>query len=571
MKRSVVAALALTVMVAACSDLSGPPTAPPLPSQDRGAGGVIAGDYIVVFRDNVGNAPALARQLAAAHGGTIGFTYSAALKGFSATLPEQAAEALARNPNVAFIEADQIVTATADVQTPATWGLDRSDQRSRPLDNSYNYGATGAGVTVYILDTGIRTTHQDFGGRASGGYDAVTSGGSANDCNGHGTHVAGTVGGTTWGIAKEVSLVAVRVLGCSGSGSLSGVIAGVDWVTANHAPPAAANMSLGSGASLALDNAVSNSIAAGVTYAVAAGNGNRGGKEQDACGYSPARVPAALTVGASTSTDQKTSWSNFGNCVDLFAPGSGITSAWYTSNSATNTISGTSMASPHVAGAAALYLETNPGALPAQVGSAIVNAATQNIVTSSSTSNNHLLHTFFDGSTPPPVNQPPVASFTVSCNAALECAFTNTSSDPDGSIDTHSWDFGDESGSADESPAHTFNSAGIYTVELTVTDNEGSTSTASQNVQVGETSPPPAGLTLAAVAFKVKGLNSVELSWSGTSAANVAIFRNGDLIATTQNDGSHTDSLATRGGGSATYRVCEAGTNTCSADVPVAW
>ena len=240
-----------------------------------------------------------------------------------------------------------------------------------PLSNSYTYNQTGQGVHAYIIDTGIRATHQEFGGRVTNGADFIGDGNGTNDCNGHGTHVAGTTGGTTYGVAKSVTIHAVRVLGCTGSGSTSGVIAGVDWVTANHASPAVANMSLGGGASTALDNAVTSSVNSGVSYAVAAGNSNA-----NACNSSPARAAAAITVGATTSSDARSSFSNFGTCLDIFAPGSSITSAWSTSNTATNTISGTSMASPHVAGAIALYLQTNPGASGAAVTSALVNNST---------------------------------------------------------------------------------------------------------------------------------------------------------------------------------------------------
>jgi subtilisin family serine protease len=233
-------------------------------------------------------------------------------------MSDLARNGLLRDARVLRVEQDGTMEAFG-TQTSATWGLDRIDQRALPLSTTYTYTNTGSGVTAYIIDTGIRFSHNEFGGRATSGFDAV-DGGSADDCHGHGTHVAGTVGGSTYGVAKSVSLVAVRVLNCSGSGSTSGVIAGIDWVTTNHATRSVANMSLGGGASASLDAAVNNSIASGVTYAIAAGNGNNGGVAQDACKYSPARVAAAITVGATDKTDTKTSWSNYGNCVDIFAP-----------------------------------------------------------------------------------------------------------------------------------------------------------------------------------------------------------------------------------------------------------
>lgn len=262
-------------------------------------------------------------------------------------------------------------------QSPATWGIDRIDQRALPLSNSFSYTNTGAGVNAYIVDTGIRITHTQFGGRASIGTDTVGDGQNGNDCNGHGTHVAGTVGGSTYGVAKGVNLIAVRVLNCSGSGTTSGVIAGVDWVTSHHqaGQPAVANMSLGGGASTSLDNSVKNAITDGVTFAVSAGNNGI-----DACRQSPARVATALTVGATDNTDTRPSWSNFGSCLDLFAPGVSITSSVNTSDTATAVYSGTSMASPHVAGVAALYLQSNPGASPATVSSALTSNATTNVV-----------------------------------------------------------------------------------------------------------------------------------------------------------------------------------------------
>ncbi len=362
---------------------AGPSMAPLLGTDSPDA---IPGRYIVVFKDGVGAGQMEAAMGAAARGGgSVDMTYSSAIQGFAASLPAQALEGLRRNPNIAYIEADQVITLEA-TQSGATWGLDRIDQRSLPLSTSYTYNYTGAGVTVYIIDTGILYGHNDFGGRASFGFDAF--GGNGSDCNGHGTHVAGTVGGSVYGVAKGTSLVAVRVLDCNGSGTTSGVIAGVDWVTANAVKPAVANMSLGGSKNTTLDNAVTNSVNSGVTYAVAAGNSNR-----DACNFSPARAAAAITVGATTSSDARASYSNYGKCLDLFAPGSSITSAWYTSNTALNTISGTSMASPHVAGVAALYLEANPSASPSAVTSAIVNNATTGKVTSAGrNSPNRLLY-----------------------------------------------------------------------------------------------------------------------------------------------------------------------------------
>jgi subtilisin family serine protease len=382
----------------------------------RAATEPVAGSYIVVFKSSAVRSAAEARsqrplvaataqELGRAHGGDVTFVYQHALKGFAVRLTSVEAAALAASPRVAYVEPDQVVHAVA-TQSPATWGLDRIDQRDLPLNNAYSYNQKGQGVHAYIIDTGVRGTHQEFSGRMGNGADFVGDGNGTNDCNGHGTHVAGTTGGTTYGVAKQVTLHPVRVLNCQGSGTTSGVIAGVDWVTANHFSPAVANMSLGGGVSTPLDNAVSNSITSGVSYAIAAGNSNA-----NACNASPARVPAANTVGATTSTDARSSFSNFGTCVDIFAPGSSITSAWNTSNTATNTISGTSMATPHVAGAIALYLETNPGASPATVTSALVNNSTTGHVSNpGSGSPNQLLYSIVGGSPPPPPPPPPPGS-----------------------------------------------------------------------------------------------------------------------------------------------------------------
>ncbi|MFY1637557.1 S8 family serine peptidase [Solwaraspora sp. WMMB335] len=364
--------------------------------QQAGGTTAVAGSYIVVLKDTMvagkaGSARAAAitdraDSLAGQYGGAVNRVFATAVNGFEATLSAAAARRLAAHSSVAYVEQNHTVSLAATQTNPPSWGLDRIDQRNLPLSRSYTYPTTATNVTAYIIDTGIRTTHNDFGGRARAGFDAF--GGTSADCNGHGTHVAGTVGGAAYGVAKGVRLVAVRVLNCSGSGTIAGVVAGVDYVTANAVKPAVANMSLGGGASSTLDAAVTRSISSGVSYAVAAGNSNA-----NACNYSPARVPTAITVGATTSTDARASYSNIGSCLDLFAPGSSITSAWYTSNTATNTISGTSMASPHVAGAAALVLGRFPSYTPAQVASYLVTNATTGVVTGAgSGSPNRLLY-----------------------------------------------------------------------------------------------------------------------------------------------------------------------------------
>jgi len=355
----------------------------------------IENSYIVVLDDSVVGergrfsiAPYIASELALTHRGKLMRTYQHALNGFAVEMSPEDAEALSQDFRVKYVEEDGVVTLDATQSNPP-WGLDRIDQRNLPLNAIYTFNWTGSGVRAYVIDTGIRTTHTQFGGRASNVFDAF--GGSGADCNGHGTHVSGTIGGSTYGVAKSAMLRGVRVLDCNGSGSNSGVIAGVDWVTNNHINPAVANMSLGGGASSALDTAVNNLANSGVPIAVAAGNSNT-----DACTQSPARAANAITVGSITQSGARSSFSNFGVCLDIFAPGSSILSSYSTSDTATATLSGTSMASPHVAGVAALYKQFSPGASASTTRNAIVNGSTTGVVTSAgSGSPNRLLYSLF--------------------------------------------------------------------------------------------------------------------------------------------------------------------------------
>lgn len=385
--------------------------------------GALDGQYLVVLKDNATlrshGVGTVARGLVGRHHGTLGYTYQRALHGFSVRLSEREAKELAADPAVSFVEQDHVVHISDTQQNPPSWGLDRIDQRNLPLNNAYNFDTTASNVHAYVIDTGIRITHQTFGGRATNGRDTVDNDNVAQDGNGHGTHVAGTIGGSQYGVAKGVQLVAVRVLNNQGSGTTAGVVAGIDWVTANAIKPAVANMSLGGGADVTLDNAVTNSINSGVTYAIAAGNGDALGRPLDACTQSPARVPAAITVGATQQNDAKASFSNIGSCLDIFAPGVGITSSWNTSDTATNTISGTSMATPHVTGAAALILAGSPSLSPQQVRDTMVNNATTGVVGSpGSGSPNRLLFTGAGGTNPPPP-PPPGCSGTNSTPVAI--------------------------------------------------------------------------------------------------------------------------------------------------------
>ena len=429
--------------------------------------------YIVVLSGATTDAPGLAGQFVREHGGTVHFIYSKVFTGFAATLPPQALEALRRNPQVEAVVPDEEVHIE-EVQSSPVWNLDRIDQRALPLSNSYQYDAYGSGVTVYVMDTGIRYTHAEFEGRAVPGFDAFGS--TGNDCGGHGTHVAGTIGGKTYGVAKGVRLVSVRVFDCNGFGTTSAIAAGSDWILNHLSLPAVANMSFGSGANSTNDNSASKLLAAGVSVAVAAGNSGA-----DACNYSPARVPGVMTVGNSTSSDTRASTSNYGGCVDWFAPGSTILSAGIRSDTEAVYKSGTSMAAPHTAGVAALFLEIHPAATPQTVADSLYARTTKSVIASSNSSNNHLLYSLSGQlSVPPP--------------------------------------------------------------------------------------PPTAAITLSAVARRVKNDRYVDLLWSGATSSTVDVFRNNAKLTTVANGGAFTDRITTKGGGSWSYRVCEAGKTVCSAD-----
>jgi subtilisin family serine protease len=358
------------------------------PTLNASAEGVLPGRWIVTLKPGVASLTA---------GTSLGlrpdYVYTRALNGFAVRLSDSAARALLRDARILSIEPDGIATATT-TETSAPWGLDRIDQRKLPVDTQFHYTATGQGVTAYVIDTGIRFDHAELSGRAVSLVDEV-DGGSADDCLGHGTHVAGTLGGETYGVAKDVKLVAVRVLDCNGFGTWSQVIAGIDAVIADHQAgvPAVANLSLGGPKRASVNTAIKNLIGDGVTTVVAAGNGDIFGFPQNACNVSPAGVRLAITVGATDQTDTKAPWSNFGNCVDWFAPGVDILSAWVSGPHDTLILSGTSMAAPHTAGVAALFLQGSPSASPAAVRSALFAKTTKGIVKASSTATNHLLFT----------------------------------------------------------------------------------------------------------------------------------------------------------------------------------
>jgi subtilisin family serine protease len=564
----------------------------------------IPGQLIVIFKEGTGNPGTLARQLAQASQGDVLFTYESVLQGFALKVPPQAQQTvlmnLSRNPNVFSVEVDQVVTLEAS-QTSATWGLDRVDQRLLPLNSTYNYDGSGAGVNAYILDTGINYSHVDFGGRAVFGYSAF--GDNGVDGNGHGTHVAGTVGGATWGVAKNVTLVSVKVLDASGSGSWSGVIAGIDWVAKNKgSQPAVINMSLGGGAYTTLDNAIQNAISAGVTVVVAAGNSNA-----DACNYSPARAKDAITVGSTSSNDARSSFSNFGTCLDVFAPGSSITSAWYTSTSATATISGTSMASPHVAGVAALYLGANPSMNPAQVDYAIKLDATSNVVGSAGTGSPNLLlysmNSNNGGMEPPPttpslgVNPSSLTFGSVTTSSNVVQSYTITGSNLTANVSVTAPSGFQVSTSSSSGFANSLTltpSSGsvnrlIYvrftpTAAQNYSGNVNNSSTGANSVLVGVSGTgvtPELTITLMGLAKRDnKNRWVADLNWNGITTTRVDLYMStsstslGTRFArlNTSGSGSFSYTINNTGSGTRYFRACNnASTTQCSPVVTLTW
>lgn len=479
MSTRITAILAASLLAAACGDGFAPlePLRAPPSIAAMHVSSAMVDHYIIVLRGAGPDVAAEASRLVPPRDGEVERIYRHALRGFVARVGPAKAIELRADHAVGLVEADQSVsTGTTQSPTPS-WGLDRIDQRSG-LDDSYTYNRTGAGVRLYGIDTGIRATHVDFGGRVTSGFTAINDGRGTTDCHGHGTHTASTAAGMTYGVAKGMTVVPVRVLNCQGSGTVSGVIAGIDWVTGHALLPAVANMSLGAGASSALDQAVANSVGAGVVYVVSAGNS--GG---NACNQSPAREPSALTVAATRSNDARADFSNYGPCVDLFAPGVGIRAASASTNTAVTTKSGTSMSAPHVTGVAGLYLEAFPNATPAEVAQAILSEATQGAVTfPGSGSPNRLLYMGFIGGGG--ANQPPTAAFTYSC-IGTRCTFDGSPSTDDFGIVEYRWAASNRASQTGKIVSYAWDQPRMVDVTLSVRDAGGLTDSITKTFAVG--------------------------------------------------------------------------------------
>lgn len=476
------------------------------PPQAFGPSLPIPGHYIVVFKRGVNEVRDQALALARSHGGQVEHVYTHALQGFAAKLPDAAVRALKHHPLVDYIEPDRTVslqeTPVANTQYQATWGLDRIDQVTRPLDGLYHNNYRGVGSHAFIIDTGIRADHSEFTGRILPGFNVApdssgaTVSSNTSDCNGHGTHVAGTVGGTLYGVAKGATLIPVRVLNCQGSGTTSGVIAGINWVAGSSLRPAVANLSLGmSGVSTAVNAAVAGAVSKGVSMVVAAGNDNK-----DACGTSPASEASAVTVGATDSKDARARYSNYGTCLDLFAPGSSITSAWYSTATAAAILSGTSMAAPHVTGVVALALAANPDADPVAIDAFLKAYASANQLSAIGTgSPNLLVYSLADQApTPIPIREVAVKSLTA--------ASTSTRSGWNAGVDVAVRDVGNGAAVANATVSGSFDPGGSKSC---VTNSSGSCRLISSKLK----------LTVPSSTFTVTGISGTNPNYDSSQNA----------------------------------------------------
>ena len=524
------AVVAFTLL--ACQDVENRPEAENGEPDIRMAPGAngINGQFIVVLKENKEAQTAEARAayvngvVAKAQkitGTDVLRTYSSALNGFAINADGKQIREIAQLAEFKYAEQDQTVSLNLPESSRAvgSWGLDRIDQRDLPLNDTYDVAQSGRGVSAYVLDTGISPSHNDFGGRVGTGYNAVNDNNGTDDCHGHGTHVSGTVGGENFGVAKGVTLYPVRVLNCEGGEAWSTIVEGVDWLADNAKKPAVANISIGGGYSQALNDAVDAAVRKGIFITASAGNAN-----QDACNESPSAAPSSISVGATTNRDARASFSNWGSdCVDIMAPGDNIVSASYQNDNGSSTMSGTSMAAPHVAGAGALFLQNNPNATPDEVFRHLESKATTGHLSGLNGSPDLLLFVQSeDGDDDDDEeNNAPVAafSFKVDANNNFMVFFTNESSDADGDAMTYRWDFGDGVGSAQESPRHTYKETGSFTVKLTATDSNGASDSVEKAVRITDDDDDEENnAPVAAFSFKADANNNFMVFFTNESS-----------------------------------------------------